>query len=71
MLGQNISLLQTRLEFTEEYADTLTEGAGKLSLADINQEGANLLALQTRGALGVQSLSFAAQSEQSVLQLFA
>jgi flagellin-like hook-associated protein FlgL len=69
-LGQNVALLNTRLDFTEQYVNTLTAGASKLTLADINEEGANLLALQTRQQLGVQALSFAGQAEQSVLRLF-
>jgi len=69
-LGSNVALLQTRLDFTSKYVDTLDAGAGKLTLADINEEGANLLALQTRQQLGIQSLSFAGQAEQAVLGLF-
>ena len=69
-LGSNVALLQTRLDFTNQYVNTLQEGAGKLTLADINQEGANLLALQTRQQLGITSLSFAGQAEQSILGLF-
>lgn len=69
-LGTNVSLLQTRLDFTTSYTNTLEEGSGKLTLADINQEGANLLALQTRQQLGVNSLAFAGQAEQSILSLF-
>ncbi|MCR4376850.1 MAG: flagellin, partial [Rhodospirillales bacterium] len=63
-------LLQTRLDFTTSYVNTLEDGGSKLTLADINEEGANLLALQTRQQLGIQSLSFAGQAEQSVLGLF-
>ena len=48
----------------------LEGGAAKLTVADLNEEGANLLALQTRQQLGIQSLSFAGQSEQSILGLF-
>ena len=69
-LGSNVALLQTRLDFTESYVNVLEEGAGKLTLADLNEEGANLVALQTRQQLGVQALAFAGQSEQSVLGLF-
>ena len=69
-LGSNIALLNTRLEFTQNYTNTLEEGGAKLTLTDINEEGANLLALQTRQQLGVQSLSFAGQAEQSILSLF-
>ena len=69
-LANNIAILQVRLDFTEQYVDVLEEGAGKLTLADLNEEGANLLALQTRQQLGIQSLSFAGQAEQSILGLF-
>jgi len=69
-LGSNVALLQTRLDFTQSYVNTLEDGGAKLTLADINEEGANLLALQTRQQLGIQSLSFAGQAEQSVLGLF-
>ena len=70
VLGANVAVLQTRLDFTKSYVNTLTAGAGKLTLADLNEEGANLLALQTRQQLGIQSLAFAGQSEQSILGLF-
>ncbi|HCS70811.1 MAG TPA: hypothetical protein DIW51_12690 [Rhodospirillaceae bacterium] len=69
-LGSNVALLQTRLDFTEQYTNTLDEGAGKLTLADLNGEGANLLALQTRQQLGISALAFAGQSEQGILALF-
>jgi flagellin-like hook-associated protein FlgL len=69
-LGSQNTLLQTRLDFTKTLVDTLREGSDKLVAADINEEGANLLALQTRQQLGVNSLSLAAQSEQAVLSLF-
>ncbi len=69
-LGSNIALLQTRLDFTENYVNVLEGGAGKLNLAEITEEGANLVALQTRQQLGISALAFAGQSEQSVLQLF-
>jgi flagellin-like hook-associated protein FlgL len=69
-LGSNVALLQTRLEFTENYVNTLETGAGKLTLADLNEEGANLLALQVRQQLGIQALAFAGQAEQGILLLF-
>ena len=69
-LGSNVALLETRLDFTENYVNVLDEGAGKLTLADISEEGANLVALQTRQQLGISALAFAGQSEQSVLALF-
>lgn len=70
VLGSNVSFLQTRLDFSEKYAGIQDEGASKLTLADINTEGANLVALQTRQQLGISALGFAGQSEQSILSLF-
>lgn len=69
-LGSNVTFLNTRLDFTEDYADTLRDGAAKLTLADINEEGAKLVALQTRYELAMQALAFAGQSERAVLTLF-
>ena len=69
-LGSNNTVLQTRLNFTEDLVNTLETGASKLTLADLNEESANLLALQTREQLGINALSLAAQSERSILGLF-
>ena len=69
-LGSSNTILQSRLDFTSELVNALQEGAGKLTLADLNEESANLLALQTAQQLGLNSLSLAAQSERSVLSLF-
>ena len=69
-LGSNVALLQTRLDFSSAYANELQAGSDKLVLADITEEGANLVALQTRQQLGISSLSFAGNSEQSILSLF-
>lgn len=68
-LGGNVALLQTRLDFTKNYVNNLREGSEKLTLADLNEEGANLVSLQTRQQLGIQALSFAGQQEQGVLSL--
>ncbi len=69
-LANNLSIIQTRRDFTEGTITTLQAGADDLTVADSNEEGANLLALQTRQALGTTSLSLASQSQQSVLRLF-
>ncbi|MGQ3357344.1 MAG: flagellin, partial [Phreatobacter sp.] len=42
--------------------------ADNLTLADQNEEGANLLALNTRAQLATSALSFASQGDQQVLQ---
>jgi flagellin len=68
--GTNLSIVENRQDFTRSIVNTLQEGAGKLTLADTNEEGANLLALQTRQQLASTSLSFASQADQTVLSLF-
>ena len=68
--GNNYSILQSREDFTEKLVNVLTEGADKLTLADMNEESANMLALQTRQQLAINSLSLASQAAQSVLKLF-
>jgi flagellin len=68
--GTNLSVIQIRQSFTSATINTLQTGADNITLADTNQEGANLLALQTRQSLAETALSLAAQSQNSVLRLF-
>ena len=67
--GANLSVVQNRQDFTKNMINVLEAGAGNLTLADTNEEAANLLALQTRQSLAQSSLSLATQAEQSVLSL--
>ena len=69
-LGSSLSVVQTRQDFTKAMINTLQTGADGLVLADTNQEGANLLALQTRQSLSTTALSLSAQADQAVLSLF-
>ncbi len=69
--GSNLSVAQTRQDFTKEMVNTLTTGADNLVLADSNEEGAKLLALNTRQQLSQTALSLASQADQSVLRLFS
>ncbi len=69
-IGGNVTFLQSRLDFTSQYIVTLQGGASKLTVADVNEESTNLVTLQTRQSLSIQSLSIATQSEQAVLRLF-
>ena len=68
--GSNLSTVQIRQDFTKAMINTLQTGADNLTLADSNEEGANLLALQTRQQLSTTALSLASQASQSVLRLF-
>jgi len=69
-LASSLNIIQTRVSFTTDMVNTLTEGANKLTAADINEEGANMLMLQTRQQLGTTALSLASQAAQGVLRLF-
>jgi flagellin len=68
-LSQNLASITIREEFSNDMINTLNEGADKMTLADLNEEGANLLALQTSTQLATQSLALASQQSQGVLQL--
>lgn len=69
-LGANAAIVKTRQDFTSSMVNTLKQGADALTLADVNEEGANLISLNTRGQLAQTSLSLASQREQAVLRLF-
>jgi flagellin len=69
-LSSNLSIITTRQDFTDKMINTLEDGVANLTNADMNEEGANMLMLQTRQALGTTSLSLASQAAQSVLRLF-
>jgi len=66
----NLNIITTRSSFTDSIVNILETGADNLINADMNEEGANALMLQTRQSLGTTSLSMAAQAAQSVLRLF-
>lgn len=68
--GNNVSVIQTRQDFTSNLVDTLQTASDNLVLADINEEGANLQALQARNQLGITSLGISGQLAQAILRLF-
>jgi len=68
-LATNVNVITVRENFTESMVNILNEGADKLTLGDMNEEGANLLALQTRQSLGIQSLQLSSQNSQQILRL--
>jgi flagellin len=69
-LAANLNIITTRQTFTDNMINTLQTGSDNLTLADMNQEGANMLMLQTRQSLGTTSLSLSSQAAQSILKLF-
>src|ERR1700760_1660915 len=56
--------------FTQKLSDTLTAGIGNLVDANMAQESAQLQSLQVKQQLGIQALSIANQSPQTILSLF-
>lgn len=69
-LSSNLSIVNARLDFTTSIVNIEKTGADNLTLADQNEEGANMLMLQTRSQLGITSLSLASQAAQGILRLF-
>ena len=69
-LAGNLNIITTRQSFTDSMISTLQTGSDNLTLADMNNEGANMLMLQTRQSLGTTALSMSSQAAQSVLRLF-
>jgi flagellin-like hook-associated protein FlgL len=69
-LASNLAVINTRQDFTSTMITTLTDGSDNLTLADMNEEGANMLMLQTRQSLATTSLSLSSQAAQAVLRLF-
>jgi flagellin-like hook-associated protein FlgL len=69
-LAGNLNIITTRQNFTDKMISTLQTGSDNLTLADMNNEGANMLMLQTRQSLGTTALSMSSQAAQSVLKLF-
>lgn len=69
-LANNLNIITTRQDFTDSMISTLKTGSDNLTLADMNNEGANMLMLQTRQSLGTTALSMSSQAAQSILRLF-
>lgn len=68
--GGNATLIQTRQDFTTNLINSLQQASNNLVLADTNQEGASLQALQAQDQLGIVSLGISGQLAQAILRLF-
>jgi len=69
-LGTKAKAFESHLTFVGKLQDTLDAGVGNLVDADLAKESAKLQALQTKQQLGVQALSIANSSTQTLLSLF-
>ena len=62
--------IEIQADFISKLSDALTAGIGTMVDADMEEASARLQALQVQQQLGIQSLSIANQSPQSILALF-
>ncbi len=69
-LGTKSKAFDSHITFVGKLQDSLDAGVGNLVDADLAKESAKLQALQTKQQLGVQALSIANSSTQSLLSLF-
>lgn len=69
-LGTARSRITSQSSFVSSLQTSLNDGVGSLVDADLNVASTRLQALQVQQQLGVQSLSIANQSSQSILKLF-
>ena len=68
-LANNLAIITQRESYTNNTIDILNNGADDLTLANLNEEGANLLSLQTSQSLAVQALSLSSSSAANVLSI--
>jgi len=69
-LGTKSKAFDLHTTFIGKLQDSLDAGVGNLVDADLAKESAKLQALQTKQQLGVQALSIANSSTQTLLSLF-
>ena len=69
-LGSNSARIDSQTSFNSKLIDAIDRGVGVLVDADMNAESARLSALQVQQQLGVQALSIANSSSQTILSLF-
>lgn len=69
IFGSNSSILTTRQTFTRNYINTLRTGSDALVLADLNEEAASSVVLQTRQQLGINALKLSGQQTQAIVSL--
>jgi flagellin len=69
-LGTKSKAFEMHSTFVSKLQDTVDAGVGNLVDADLAKESAKLQALQTKQQLGVQALSIANSTPQTILSLF-
>lgn len=68
--GSQMTMIKIRDTFTTNMINTLKDGAGQLTEANMTEEAAKLNSLQMQSYMGNSMLSFEKQTQQSLLRLF-
>jgi flagellin len=69
-IGSMSTIMQTRIDFNKSMINTLGAGAEALTINDVNEDSAKLLALQTRQQIAATSLMLSSKNDNAVLRLF-
>jgi flagellin len=69
-IGSMLTIMQTRMDFNKSMINTLGAGAEALTISDVNEDSAKLLALQTRRQMASTSLRLSSNNDNAVLRLF-
>ena len=69
-IGSMSTIMQTRMDFNKSMINTLGAGADALTISDVNEDSAKLLALQTRRQMATTSLRLSSNNDNAVLRLF-
>ncbi len=69
-LGAAKARIDIQQSFVSSLMDAMESGISQLVDADMNEESTRLQALQVKQQLGIQALSIANSSSQSILRLF-
>lgn len=67
--SSSLSTINTRKDFNTALSNILKSGSTELTAADMDQEAANLMALQTRQQMAATALSIMQSSESTALRL--
>jgi flagellin len=69
-IGAAKSRIDMQMDFVNDLTDAIDRGIGTLVDADMNEESTRLQALQVQQQLGIQALSIANGSVQTIMSLF-
>jgi len=69
-LSSNDGVIAARQQFTSDLINTLSTGADNLTMADTNEESANMVTLQTRQQIAIGAMNLSNQASQAILKLF-